>query len=69
MDGLTATGILKQDARTSHIPVIAVTSHAMRCDEQAALEAGCDAYVTKPLDLDTLRRVLRGFLVRAEPLS
>jgi len=69
MDGLTATGILKQDERTAHIPVIAVTAHAMRGDEQTALEAGCDAYVTKPLDLDTLRSVLRGFLVRAHPSS
>ncbi len=50
MDGLTATRILKRNPSTSHIPVVAVTAHAMRGDEPKTLEAGCDWYLSKPLD-------------------
>ena len=50
MDGLTATRILKSDERTRSIPVVALTAHAMNGDEVAAMNAGCDAYLTKPID-------------------
>jgi len=50
MDGLTATGILKQDRSTKDIPIIALTSHAMKGDEKKILAAGCDGYMTKPID-------------------
>ena len=64
MDGLTATKRLKADPTTQHIPVVAVTSYAMKGDEERAREAGCCAYVTKPLDktffLETVARVLQG---------
>ena len=63
MDGLTATRKLKADQATRDIPVVAVTSYAMKGDEETAREAGCCAYVTKPLDktlfLETVARVLR----------
>ncbi len=49
MDGLTATGILKKDERTASIPIVALTAHAMRGDEQRILDAGCDRYVSKPI--------------------
>jgi two-component system, cell cycle response regulator DivK len=49
MDGLTATRHLKADPRTSAIPVIAVTAHAMAGDAERALAAGCIAYVSKPI--------------------
>jgi PAS domain S-box-containing protein len=62
MDGLVATGILKEDPRTKHIPVIALTAHAMIGDEEKTLQAGCDAYICKPLNGDQLFRVLRRFL-------
>jgi len=62
VDGLTATRRLKEDPATSDIPVVAVTSYAMKGDEAKALEAGCSAYVTKPIDktqfLDTVARLL-----------
>lgn len=64
MDGLTATGILKKDAKTGEIPVIALTAHAMRDDEQRAREAGCNAYLTKPVDT----RVFYLTLARFTPL-
>ena len=50
MDGIEATKALKADAQTSGIPIVAVTAHAMKGDEQKALAAGCEGYVTKPID-------------------
>jgi two-component system cell cycle response regulator DivK len=49
MDGLAATAILKQDAATALIPVIALTAMAMKDDEKKSQVAGCDAYIAKPL--------------------
>lgn len=63
MDGLTATRTLKADPATSEIPIVAVTSYAMKGDEETARAAGCCAYVTKPIDktrfLETVASVLR----------
>lgn len=50
MDGLTAAKVLKNNPATAHIPVIALTAHAMKDDEARAKEAGCDAYILKPID-------------------
>ncbi len=49
MDGLQATGILKADEATRHIPVIALTALAMKGDEERIRAAGCDGYIAKPL--------------------
>ncbi|MCA9563738.1 MAG: response regulator [Myxococcales bacterium] len=49
-DGLTATRLLRANATTKAIPIIAVTAHAMRGDEARILEAGCNAYTSKPID-------------------
>lgn len=54
MDGWTATQTLKQDQFTRHIPVIALTAHAMATDRDKALAAGCDDYDTKPIELPRL---------------
>ena len=48
-DGLTATRLLRASPVTQGLPVLAVTAHAMRGDEKRILEAGCDAYVAKPI--------------------
>jgi CheY-like chemotaxis protein len=50
MDGLTLTRKLKAEPRTRHIHVIALTAFAMKGDDEKALEAGCDGYITKPID-------------------
>jgi len=54
VDGWTATQQLKKNEATRHIPVIALTAHAMAEDRKKALEAGCDEYETKPVELKQL---------------
>jgi len=54
LDGWEATAILKADPATKHIPIIAVTAHALPGDEERSLEAGCDAYLAKPIPPATL---------------
>ena len=49
LDGWEATAILKADPKTKHIPIIAVTAHALPGDEERSLEAGCDGYLAKPI--------------------
>ncbi len=62
MDGLDASRILKEDPATRHIPIIAVTGRAMPADEEQVRAAGCDAYVAKPYDIDTLTETLALFI-------
>jgi two-component system cell cycle response regulator DivK len=54
IDGWEATRLLKADASTAHIPVIALSAHAMAGDRDSALAAGCDEFETKPVQLDQL---------------
>lgn len=54
MDGLAATRILKADPRTRDIRIIAVTAYAMAADRARALAAGCDGFITKPIDQEKL---------------
>src|SRR5712664_4700111 len=59
LDGWEATRQLKADPATASIPIIAVTAQAMVGDRERALAAGCDEYVTKPLDLKAFGSLLR----------
>ena len=62
MDGWEATRVLKSSAGTSHIPVIALTAHAMSTDRDKALDAGCDDYDTKPIELTRLLSKIEALL-------
>lgn len=62
LDGLTVTGILKDNPKTAGIPIIALTAHAMRGDEEKAHQAGCDGYISKPIDTRALPQTIRQFL-------
>jgi CheY-like chemotaxis protein len=53
MDGLAAAGILLQDDLTRRVPVVLLTAHAMKGDEEKARDAGCVGYITKPIDTRT----------------
>ncbi len=61
-DGLSVTRALKTNPATMHIPVIALTALAMKGDEDRCLEAGCDAYLSKPCDPSEIIEAIRGVL-------
>ena len=62
MDGWEASRTLKSDGDTQGIPIIALTAHAMSEDRQSALDAGCDDYDTKPVDLKRLLGKIQALL-------
>lgn len=64
MDGLELTRKLKADPARRDIAIIAVTAYAMKGDEEKARAAGCDGYVAKPIDIETLPRMVRDQLDR-----
>ena len=66
MDGWQATRRLKADAATAHIPIIGLSAHALAGDREKALQAGCDEYEFKPLNLDTLLEKMRVLVYRKE---
>ena len=67
MDGWEATRSLKASSNTRHIPVIALTAHAMSTDRDKALQAGCDDYDTKPIELPRLLQKIEALLAAATP--
>lgn len=64
MDGLSLTRKLRADPKTANIVIIAVTAYAMKGDEEKALAAGCDAYISKPIDTRTLPDTVAKCLAR-----
>jgi len=61
MDGIEATRILKADTATKNIPIIALTSYAMKGDKERTLEAGCDGYIAKPVDIQELLKAVEHY--------
>jgi CheY-like chemotaxis protein len=62
MDGLSVVRAMKDDQRTSRIPILALTAHAMRGDKDRFLEAGCDGYISKPIDVKTFISAIEQYL-------
>lgn len=62
MDGWEVMRRLKADPALSHIPIIAVSAHAMRTHQQRAMESGCDGFLTKPIDETLLYHTLARYL-------
>jgi CheY-like chemotaxis protein len=63
MDGLTAVSALKSDPATKEIPIIVMTAHAMRGDDIKAIEAGSDAYLSKPINTREFLQMVARFIV------
>jgi len=68
MDGWQVTRLLKSNVNTCHIPVIALTAHAMVSDRQKAFETGCDDYDTKPVEISRLSEKIENLLVEKRVL-
>ena len=62
MDGLSVVRAIKADERTARIPILALTAHAMRGDKDRFLEAGCDGYISKPIDVKTFIASIERYL-------
>jgi CheY-like chemotaxis protein len=62
MDGFSLTRKLRADPRSKDVIIIALTAYAMKGDEKLAFDAGCDGYVTKPIDTRTFPTVVADFL-------
>ena len=67
MDGLTLTRKLRANEKTKNLIIVALTAFAMKGDEQKARDAGCDGYITKPIDTRALPGQVAGYLRAAQP--
>ena len=65
MDGYTLTARIKTIPGFERVPILALTANVMRGDKEKTLEAGCDGYIQKPLDIDQLVREVERFLARS----
>ena len=68
VSGLEVTGRLRQMPDFSHLPIIAVTAYAMRKDKEKAIEAGCDAYLSKPINTRELPKVVAEMLSKGKKI-
>ena len=62
MDGYTLTAQIRQDNRFSKVPIVALTANVMKGDRERSLEAGCDGFIPKPIDIDALPLQVQRFL-------
>ena len=69
MDGLELTRRLKADPATRAVRIIALTAYAMKGDDEKAFAAGCDGYITKPIDVEGLPVVVSSYLAERSPES
>jgi CheY-like chemotaxis protein len=64
MDGLSVVRAMKENSLTARVPILALTAHAMRGDRDRFLEAGCDGYISKPIDVKTFVASIERYLAR-----
>jgi two-component system cell cycle response regulator DivK len=64
LDGLTATARIRDIPQLRHVPVVALTANAMPGDRERTIEAGCDGYIRKPVDVDRLADELMNYIGR-----
>ncbi len=64
VDGYTLTARIKAMPQFANLPIVAVTANVMRGDRERSLQAGCDGYIQKPIDIDTLSQQIERFLMR-----
>ena len=71
MDGLEATARIREDEKTTgkHIPIVAMTAHAMVGDKDRCLQAGMDAYISKPLSVKELFATIEGLFQASKETS
>jgi len=62
MDGYTLTAQIRAMPAHTHVPIVAVTANVMRGDREKSLEAGCDGYIQKPIDIDELPLQIERFM-------
>jgi two-component system cell cycle response regulator DivK len=62
MNGLEFTRLLKQDPARRHISIVALTAYAMKGDEEKAIAAGCNGYLTKPIDTRSLPKSIAAYM-------
>jgi two-component system cell cycle response regulator DivK len=65
MDGYTLTARIRNMPGFERVPILALTANVMRGDKEKTIEAGCDGYIQKPIDIDELTRVIERFLPRS----
>ncbi len=66
IDGWTATERIKSDPETKHIPIIALTAHALPGDRKRALDVGCDGYLSKPMNIELFNETVQETLANAK---
>jgi CheY-like chemotaxis protein len=69
MDGLELTRRLKEDPKHRDVIIIALTAYAMKGDREKALKAGCDGYISKPIDTEQLPKMVADHLARASAVA
>ena len=64
IDGYKITDTLKRDAKTAHIPIIAMTANVMKKDRENVFEAGCDGFISKPINTRTFPDQIAAFITK-----
>ena len=62
MDGYTVTKIMRNSSHLDHVPIIALTANVMKGDREKTIEAGCNGYIQKPIDIDTFPDQVQQFI-------